>query len=37
MLDTRSLVSALALILTIGILLHFVNWRIHRTSEGAKF
>ena len=35
MLDTRSLVSALALILTIGILLHFVNWRIHRTSEGA--
>jgi len=37
MLDTRSLVSALALILTIGIVLHFVNWRIHRTSEGAKF
>jgi|GEM_PF-1963635 len=37
MLDTRSLVSALALILTIGIVLHFVNWRIHKTSEGAKF
>lgn len=37
MLDTRSLVSALALILTIGIVLHFVNWRIHRDSEGAKF
>jgi diguanylate cyclase (GGDEF)-like protein len=37
MLDTRSLVSALALILTIGILLHFVNWRIHRNSVGAKF
>jgi diguanylate cyclase (GGDEF)-like protein len=37
MLDTRSLVSALALILTIGIVLHFVNWRIHRNSEGAKF
>lgn len=37
MLDTRSLVSALCLILIIGILLHFVNWRIHRKSEGAKF
>lgn len=37
MLDTRSLVSALALILTIGILLHFVNWRIHRSSAGAKY
>ncbi|MHA6288606.1 GGDEF domain-containing protein [Maricaulis sp. CAU 1757] len=36
MLDTRSLVVALVLVMLIGIVLHFVNWRIHPSSRGAR-
>jgi len=37
MLDTRSLATALTLILVIGCTLHIVNWRIHRDSPGVKW
>lgn len=37
MLDTRSLATALILILVIGCTLHIVNWRIHRDSPGVKW
>ncbi|WP_339745198.1 GGDEF domain-containing protein [uncultured Maricaulis sp.] len=37
MLDTKSLATALVLILVIGCTLHIVNWRIHRDSVGVKW
>ncbi|WP_417483770.1 diguanylate cyclase [Maricaulis salignorans] len=37
MLDTKSLATALILILVIGCALHVVNWRIHRESAGVKW
>ncbi|WP_339737103.1 GGDEF domain-containing protein [uncultured Maricaulis sp.] len=37
MLDTKSLATALILVLVIGCALHVVNWRIHRESAGVKW
>jgi diguanylate cyclase (GGDEF)-like protein len=37
MLDPKTLSVALILILIIGCCLHLVNWRMHRTSIGAKW
>ncbi|WP_417481801.1 diguanylate cyclase [Maricaulis sp.] len=37
MLDPKTLSVALILILIIGCALHFVNWRMHRQSAGAKW
>ena len=37
MLDTKSLSTALILILIIGCALHLVNWRMHRNNRGAKW
>ncbi|WP_417493423.1 GGDEF domain-containing protein [Maricaulis sp.] len=37
MLDTKTLATALILLLVIGCALHVVNWRIHRDSAGVKW